>query len=114
MENIDDDKLRKVFAKNLNYWLEVRGKKQMDLVKGLELNSSTISSWTTGKRMPRIGHLQMIANILQIEKKDLIEEKVRRRNEYSLIKDLLNRLTEPELRNVIYYAEKISRSKYPP
>jgi hypothetical protein len=30
------------------------------------------------------------------------------------MKDLLNRLTEPELRNVIYYAEKISRSKYPP
>ena len=40
-----DDKYKKVFSKNLNYYMNLKGKTQTDIVDDLGINKSAISSW---------------------------------------------------------------------
>lgn len=72
----DEDQIQKeIFAKNLNFWLEVKHKNQMDLMNDLNLSSSTVSDWCNAKKYPRMGTVQMLADYLHILKSDLIEDK---------------------------------------
>ena len=50
-------------------------KKQSDLIIDLGFSSSTISNWCTGKKLPRIDKVQMLADYFNINKSDLLEEK---------------------------------------
>lgn len=47
----------------------------MDLMRDLDLSSATVSSWCNGKKLPRMGKIQMLADYFHIEKSDLLEEK---------------------------------------
>lgn len=71
---MNDNELKKTFAKNLNEVMRERGKIQMDLMKDLNLSSSTVSSWCTGLKMPRMGKVQMLADYLCVPKSRLIED----------------------------------------
>lgn len=66
---------KKVFAENLNYYMNKSGKNQSDLISDLGLNKSTISTWCNGVKMPRMGTIQTLADYFGILKSDLIEEK---------------------------------------
>lgn len=70
---MDDKELRQIFAKNLNEVMREKGKIQMDLMRDLSLSSSTVSSWCTGVKMPRMGKVQMLADYLCVPKSRLIE-----------------------------------------
>lgn len=70
-----DLEYRDIFTKKLNYYMKLNGKKQQDLIDDLNLSSSTVSSWCNGKRLPRMGKIQMLADYFNIEKSDLIEDK---------------------------------------
>ena len=66
---------RKIFADNLNYFMQLRGKEQVDFVNDLGINKSTISTWCNGIKMPRMGMIQILADYLRIRKSDLIEDR---------------------------------------
>lgn len=70
---------KKVFAENLNYYMNKSGKNQSDLISDLGLNKSTISTWCNGVKMPRMGTIQTLADYFGVMKSDLIEEKSARR-----------------------------------
>ncbi len=70
-----DDTYRKVFANNLNYYMQINNKIQDDLVKDLELKSSTISSWCNGQKLPRMDKIILLANYFGIHFSKLIEER---------------------------------------
>lgn len=70
---------KKVFAENLNYYMNKSGKNQSDLISDLGLNKSTISTWCNGVKMPRMGTIQTLADYFGIMKSDLIEEKSAKR-----------------------------------
>lgn len=72
---MSDDDYRRVFVKKLRYYMEKNGKNQMDLMRDLGLSSATVSSWYNGKKLPRMGKIQMLADYFGIEKSDLLEEK---------------------------------------
>lgn len=74
MTAIDAESNKKVFAKNLNYYLTTRGKTQNDLVRDLEITASTVSDWANGKKYPRVDKMQMLADYFGILKSDLTEE----------------------------------------
>lgn len=74
MTAIDAERNKKVFARNLNYYLTTRGKTQNDLVRDLEITASTISDWANGKKYPRVDKMQMLADYFGILKSDLTEE----------------------------------------
>lgn len=72
---MSDEYYRTVFMENLNFYLSFRQKKQSDLCKDLNLSKSTVSSWCTGKKIPRMDKIELLANYLKIDKSDLIEER---------------------------------------
>lgn len=72
---MSEEEYRHIFVKKLSYYMSEYGKNQMDLMNDLGLSSSTVSSWCTGKKLPRMGKIQMLADYFGIEKSDLIEEK---------------------------------------
>ncbi len=70
-----EDEYKRIFAKNLRYYMEQNNKNQMDLMQDLNLSSSTVSNWCTGLKLPRMDKVQMLADYFGILKSDLIEEK---------------------------------------
>ena len=74
MTAIDAERNKKVFARNLNYYLTIRGKTQNDLVRDLEITASTVSDWANGKKYPRVDKMQMLADYFGILKSDLTAE----------------------------------------
>ena len=66
---------KEIFAHNLNKWLTLRKKEQVDLISDLNFKQSTVSDWCTAKKYPRVDKIQMIADYLGITKSDLVEEK---------------------------------------
>lgn len=69
------EEYRRIFSKNLSYYLELTGKNQADLCKYMGVSSATVSDWCNGKKMPRMDKIQSICNWLRIEKSDLLEDK---------------------------------------
>ena len=71
---MSEDEYRKTFVKQLAYYMNLNKKNQTDLMNDLGLGSSTISSWCTGAKLPRMGKIQMLADYFNIEISDLLEE----------------------------------------
>ena len=61
-----DDTYRKIFASNLNYYMQINGKIQDDLVRDLGLKSSTISSWCNAQKLPRMDKISLLADYFGI------------------------------------------------
>lgn len=74
---MSDEEYRNIFVKKLNYYMNLNGKKQIDLMNDLGFSSATVSSWCTGAKLPRMGKIQILADYLGIEKSDLLEDKSR-------------------------------------
>lgn len=70
-----DDTYRKIFANNLNYYMQINGKIQDDLVRDLGLKSSTISSWCNAQKLPRMDKIVLLSNYFGIHFSKLIEER---------------------------------------
>ena len=66
---------KKIFSKNLNYYMKLNEKTQTDLVNNLGLNKSAVSTWCNGTRLPRMDKVDMLAKYFGINRSDLIEEK---------------------------------------
>lgn len=67
-----NDKYKESFSNKLNYYMGLKGKKQADIIKDLNINKSAISSWCNGTRLPRMGKVEQLANYLDINISDLI------------------------------------------
>jgi transcriptional regulator with XRE-family HTH domain len=66
---------KKIFARNLNYFLKLNGKKQIDLAKHLGVSTGLVSAWCNGEKLPRMGRIQAICNWLHINISDLLDDK---------------------------------------
>lgn len=79
-----EDEYKKIFSENLRYYMDLKGKNQIDLMYDLDLSSSTVSNWCTGLKLPRMGKIQMLADYLGIRKSDLIEKRTDDTDSYYL------------------------------
>ena len=68
------------FAEMLRYYLMMNNKTQKALVEDLGYDKSTVSSWCSGNRVPKIDVIIDIAKYLHVNVGDLIEDN---RNEES-------------------------------
>jgi transcriptional regulator with XRE-family HTH domain len=66
---------KEVFAKNLRYYMESRGKSQKELAEIVGVSAPTMHEWLNAKKYPRIDKIEILANYFGILKSDLIEEK---------------------------------------
>ncbi len=70
-----EETYKKIFSKNLNYYMELNGKTQSDLINDLGFNKSAVSTWCNGSRLPRMDKVETLARYFRINRSDLIEEK---------------------------------------
>lgn len=64
-----------IFAKNLSRLLELNHISQREIAKILSVSSSTVSSWCTGQKIPRMDKIERLASFFGVSKSDLIEGK---------------------------------------
>lgn len=84
---ITDDKYKKIFSKNLNYYMDLKGKTQTDIINDLDINKSAISSWCNGTRLPRMNKVQLLAEYLNINVSDLIEGSCEDNNYFEFVSE---------------------------
>ena len=66
---------KKVFAKNLQKYMDLFNLTRKDLSININVPYSTISDWLNAKKYPRIDKIELLSHIFSIEKSDLIENK---------------------------------------
>ena len=66
---------KNIFAKNLNFYMDLNGKSRRDMCEALGFSYFTFSDWCNGKKYPRMDKVEMLADYFGILKSDLIEEK---------------------------------------
>lgn len=76
---------KEIFAKNLNYYMNINQKDRNDLARDLDLPYTTITSWCKAEFYPRIDKIQLLANYFNIQKSDLVESKSRTKNNPALV-----------------------------
>lgn len=70
-----DENYRRIFARNLNRFLEINGKNQADIATLLNVSQASVSNWCKGIKMPRMDKVQALADYFGVNKSDLLEEK---------------------------------------
>lgn len=73
---MSDDKQKRIFAKNLNYYISLNGKQQNEVAKDIGENASTFNMWCKGNSLPSVSKIQKLADYFKIMKSDLIDEKL--------------------------------------
>lgn len=64
-----------MFGDKIKKLRETKGMTQSDLAKKLNISDKTVSSWENGTRLPRMGMVESISEILGVSKSDLFENK---------------------------------------
>lgn len=98
---MSDDFYKKIFSKNLRYYMELNQKEQIDIINDLGFNKSSVSTWCNGTRLPRMDKVDALAKYFGINRSDLIEE---RKNNTS-ISSFIQCQTKDEESLVLSYRE---------
>lgn len=70
-----DSEQKQIFSKNLNKYISLNQKQQIDVAKDLGINPTTLNMWCTGKSMPGTGKIRRLADYFRIGMTDLTDEK---------------------------------------
>lgn len=72
---IDEDAYKAIFAKNLRDWLYVRDISQRELADKLGVSPTIVSAWCRGEKSPRMSKVDLICQVLNVKRSDLMLEK---------------------------------------
>ena len=67
---------KEIFANNLSFYMNQKGIDRNTLCADLDLKYTTVRDWLKGITYPRIGKIELLANYFNINKADLIENKI--------------------------------------
>ena len=81
---------KEVFAKNLRYYMESRGKSQKELAEIVGVSAPTMNDWLKAKKYPRIDKVEKLSKYFGILKSDLIEEKSEEHREMQKKNDIIS------------------------
>ena len=70
-----DEEQKRIFANNLNRYISLNQKQQIDVAKDLGINPTTFNMWCKGNSMPNVGKIQKLADYFGIGKSDLTDLK---------------------------------------
>lgn len=69
-----DKEYRKVLARNLKRIAYENHKTQADIVRDLNLKQTTVSTWMSGTRMPRMEHIDLLAHYFNCTRADIMND----------------------------------------
>ena len=67
--------IQDIFTKNLNYYMDLSGVTQKNLIDDLGVDKSSISEWCAGKQKPRLDKLQLLADYFKISVAQLLDNR---------------------------------------
>ena len=70
-----DYETKKIFAANLTQLLKEREVTQAELAAKMKVAPSTVSSWCTGDKMPRMDKIEWLAEYFSVNRLNLLEKK---------------------------------------
>lgn len=70
-----DNEQKQIFARNLNKYISLNQKQQIDVAKDLNINPTTLNMWCNGNSMPGTGKIRKLADYFRIGMTDLTDEK---------------------------------------
>lgn len=70
-----DEEQKQIFAKNLNKYIQLNQKQQIDVAKDLGIKPTTLNMWCSGKSIPKVSIIQKLADYFRIGKSDLTDDK---------------------------------------
>mgnify|MGYP002803175494 FL=1 len=70
-----DYETKKIFAANLTQLLKEREVTQAELAAKMKVAPSTVSSWCTGDKMPRMDKIEWLAEYFSVNRSNLLEKK---------------------------------------
>ena len=73
-----------LFAKNLNHYLQLNDRTQLDLANHLGVSTSAVSAWCRGAKIPRMDKVDAMCKYFGIRRSDLMEDKSNKSNSYYL------------------------------
>ena len=73
---MNDIEQKRIFSKNLNYYLSLYSKTQKEVANAISVSPQTFNTWCQGIALPRMGKVQKLADYFQINKSDLIDERI--------------------------------------
>ena len=72
---MNDLENKKIFSKNLKYYMDYYGKDRNKICDDLNIPYTTFTDWCNATTYPRIDKIELLANYFNIKKADLIENK---------------------------------------
>ena len=70
-----DEEQKKIFSRNLNKYIALNQKQQIDVAKDLDISPTTLNMWCKGNSMPGTGKIRKLADYFRIGMSDLTDEK---------------------------------------
>lgn len=65
---------KEIMAKNIQYYLDLKGKDRNEMCRDLGFKYTTVSNWLQGVKYPRIDKIEMMARYFGVTKADLVED----------------------------------------
>ena len=131
---MNEQEFKKLFARNLNYFMDLNSKTQSDLSSDLQISKATISSWCNGTRVPRMDKVDLLCSYFGIKRSDLMEDKSKEQEmvdyylnsetkqiaqeifenpEMKALFDMSRKMDPQRLRAHLEYLEKLYQSENP-
>ncbi|NBH72163.1 XRE family transcriptional regulator [Clostridiaceae bacterium] len=109
---MSEESYKKIFSRNLNYYMKINDKTQSDLVNDLNFNKSAVSTWCNGTRLPRMDKVEILAQYFKINRSDLIEENSTSDNDHYYLNEETREIAQeafnnPELRALFKVARDV-------
>lgn len=71
---MSEQELNKIFANNLNKFIERRGLSQVDIANALGVSEAAVSLWCSGKTTPRMSKVDKLCEVLHCSREALMTE----------------------------------------
>ena len=72
--DIDESTFNSIFARNLRYQLDKSGMTQVELVKRLNVGTTSVYNWCSGIKIPRMDKVDKMCHIFGCNRSDLITD----------------------------------------
>ena len=110
---MSEDKAKKIFAKNLNYFLDLNQKRKVDLAKYLGCSTGLVTDWCAGKKMPRVNTINEICIWLHIEMADLLIDTSKEQENCYYLNEETKKIAQtiydnPDMRSLFDMSSKMS------
>ena len=107
-----DEEQKRIFANNLNRYISLNQKQQVDVAKDLGINPTTFNMWCKGNSMPNVGKIQKLADYFGIGKSDLTDLKESREPDEEYADTTLKiALYDERFKKIIIEYSKLSSAK---